>query len=54
MLYEVITVLDAGDLRGEAHAAGAMDAAGHDRLDQRPHILVFDRALVFGKARMVA
>ena len=40
----------AGDFGGEAHAAGALDAAGHDRLDQRPHIFVFDRALVLVEA----
>jgi hypothetical protein len=38
---------NAGDFRGEADAARAMDAAVHDRLDQRADIFVFDRALVF-------
>src|SRR3546814_447972 len=46
-------LLDAGDLGGEAHAAGALDAAGHDRLDQRPHVLLGDRALVLGEAAAV-
>ena len=41
----------ARDLGGEAHAARTLDATGHDRLDQRAHILVFHRALVFRKAR---
>ena len=43
----------AGDLGREAHAAGALDAAVHRRLDQRPDVLVFDRALVLGVARGV-
>ena len=47
-------VLDPGDLGGEADAAGAVDAAGHDGLDQRPQILVLDRSLRFRKARAVA
>src|SRR5205807_7452607 len=36
----------AGDLGHEPDAARAVDAAIHDGLDQDPHILVFDRALV--------
>ncbi len=40
----------ARDLGREADAAGAVNAAGHDRLDQWPHILLFDRALVLGIA----
>ena len=36
----------ARDLRREADAPRAMDAAVHDRLDQRADILVLDRALV--------
>ena len=40
----------ARDFGGEAHAAGALDAAGHDGLDQRAHIFVFDRALVLVEA----
>jgi hypothetical protein len=40
----------AGDLGHEADAAGAVDAAGHVGLDQRPEILVLDRALVVGEA----
>src|SRR5581483_10156771 len=40
----------AGDLGGEAHTAGALDAAVHRGLDQRAEILVLDRALVLAKA----
>ena len=45
--------LDARNFFGKADAAGAMDAAGHDRLDQRPHFLVVHRALVFLEAGAV-
>src|SRR5690606_9993021 len=41
----------AGHFGDEPHAARALDAAGHDRLDQRAHVLFFDRALVFVEAR---
>src|SRR5262249_16596974 len=37
---------NAGNFGGEADAARAMDATRHDRLDERPHIFVFDRALL--------
>ena len=37
----------ARDLVRKADAARALDAAGHRRLDDRSHIFVFDRALVF-------
>ena len=43
----------AGDFRGEADAARALDAAVHRRLDERADILVLDRALVLGEARRV-
>ena len=43
--------LDAGDLGHEADAAGALDAARHRGLDQRPEVLVLDRALVLGEPR---
>ncbi len=43
----------ARDLGREAHAARAMDAAVHDRLDQHADVLVFDRALVLVIARVV-
>ena len=46
-------LLDPGDLGREADAARAMDAAGHDRLDQRPHLLVGDGALVLDVAAVV-
>ena len=36
----------AGDLGGEADAAGAVDAAGHVGLDQRAEVLVLNRPLV--------
>src|SRR6202041_1862570 len=39
-----------GDFRREADAARALDAAGHDRLDQRAHIFVVYRALVLVEA----
>ena len=39
---------------GEADAAGALDAAGHRRLDDRPEIFVVDRPLVLVVARMAA
>ena len=51
---EQADVLGPRDFGGEAHAAGALNTAGHDRLDQRPHVLFFDRALVLGKAGAVA
>src|SRR5690606_35585901 len=41
---------NAADFRREADAARAVDAAVHDRLDERADILVFDGALVFGVA----
>ncbi len=44
-------LIHARNFRSEAHAAGALDAASHDRVDQRPHILVINRALVLGVAR---
>ena len=47
-------LLDARDLVGEADAARAMDAARHDRLDQRPDILVAHRALALVEAAEVA
>ena len=43
--------LDAGHFRHEADAARAMDAAVHERLDQRADVLLFDRALVLDVAR---
>src|SRR5690606_39718336 len=46
--------LDAGDLRAEADAARAMDAAGHVGGDQRADVLVLDDALALGIARHVA
>jgi hypothetical protein len=42
---------NAGNFRGEADAARAVDAAVHHRLDQRSDIFVFDRALVLMIAR---
>ena len=47
-------ILDAGDLLHEADAAGAVDAAGHDRLDDRTHIFLGDRALVLVVALVAA
>ncbi len=44
----------AGHLGDEADAAGALDAAGHHRLDQRAHELLFDGPLVLGVAAGVA
>jgi len=41
------------DLVDETHAAGAMDTTGHDGLDQRPQILVRNRALVLGETAAV-
>ena len=35
-----------GNFGGETDTTGAVDATGHDRFDQRAHMLVFDRALV--------
>ncbi len=43
----------AGDLGGEPHAAGALDAAVHRRLDEDAQIFVLDRALVLLEARGV-
>ena len=42
------------DLLAEAHAARALDAAGHVGRDQRPEVLVLDHALALGEARDVA
>ena len=39
-------ILDTGHFLGKAHAAGAVNAAGHDRLHDRPHIFLGHRALV--------
>ena len=39
-------ILDAGHFLGKAHAAGAVDAAGHHRLDDGAHIFLGHRALV--------
>ena len=47
-------LVDPRDLLAETHAAGAVNAAGHDRLDQWPHILLGYRALVFFIARTTA
>ena len=47
-------LVHARDFLAEAHAAGAVDAAGHDRLDQRPHIFLGHRALVLVIARGAA
>src|SRR5688572_22450706 len=47
-------LLDAGDLRAEAHAARAMDAARHVGRHERPQVLVFDDALPLGVARHTA
>jgi len=44
----------ASDFLGKAHAAGAVDAASHDRLDQRAHIFFGHGALVFLIARAAA
>ena len=44
-------LLDAGDFRHEADAARAVDAAVHERLDQRADVLLFDGALVLDVAR---
>ena len=44
----------AGDFADEAHAAGALDAPGHDRIDQRTHGLFLDGPLVQRKAAVVA
>ena len=46
-------LLDAADLRREADAARALDAAGHDGLDQRAHVLLGDRPLVLLVAALV-
>ena len=46
-------ILDARHLGAEPDAARALDAAGHDRLDQRPDILVLDGALVLLEAAAV-
>src|SRR5208283_4352668 len=42
------------DLLAEAHAARAMNAARHVGRDQRPQVLVLDRALAFGEPRDIA
>ena len=42
---------DAGDFGHEADAARALDAARHHGLDQRPEVLLLDRALVLAIAR---
>jgi hypothetical protein len=39
-----------GDFGSKAHAAGALDAAVHRRLDKRAEIFVLDRALVLMEA----
>ena len=44
-------LLDAGHLRHEAHAARAVDAAVHGRLDQRPQVFLLHRPLVLLEAR---
>ena len=44
---------NAGDLGDEAHAAGALNAAVHHRLDQSADVLVLDRPLVFREARRI-
>ena len=52
----ILAAIDGADFRhardflGKAHAAGALDAAGHDRLDDRTHIFLGDGALVFLEA----
>ena len=46
-------LLHTRDFGGKAHASGALDAAVHRGLDERTQILVFDRALVLGKAVLV-
>ena len=46
-------LFDPGHLRREADAARALNAAGHDGLDQRPHVFLFDRPLVFLEAAAV-
>ena len=40
-------IVDACHFRREPNTAGTMDAAGHDGLDERPHELLVDAALVF-------
>src|SRR6202000_614460 len=45
---------DTGDLLHEAHAARAMDAAGHDRLDTGTHILRGPRPFVLEIAVVAA
>jgi len=47
-------VLHARHLGGEAHAAGAVDAARHHRLDQGAQVLVLHRALHLAEAAAVA
>ena len=42
------------DFRAEAHAARAVDAAGHVGGDQGPEVLVLDHALALAEARDVA
>src|SRR5690606_24665308 len=43
-------LFDPRNLARKADAAGAVDAAGHDRLDQRPHVFFRHGALVLEKA----
>ncbi len=43
-------LVGASDFSGEAHAAGALDAAGHLGGDQRPHVLVDHNALALVEA----
>src|SRR3546814_10709158 len=47
-------LLHPGDFLGEADAARALDAAGHEGLDHRPHIFLADRPLVLLEARVAA
>src|SRR5579863_8054961 len=46
--------LDAGDFLREANAARAVDATGHVGGDERPQVLVLDRALALVIARHIA
>ena len=43
-----------GDFVAEAHTAGAVDAAGHVRGDERPDVVALDHALAFHEARQAA
>ena len=47
-------LLESGHFLGEAHAASAVDAAGHVRGHQRPDVLVLHHALALGVAGQVA